>query len=69
MDATQERTCHPRGGPGGPGPSPWDLLNTRFSGFLLLNYVLYNFAACVRMIFAMWEGRGSLQHGSVPTMG
>ena len=30
--------AHPRGGPGGPGPSPWDLPVTRFSRFLLLNY-------------------------------
>ena len=27
---------HPRGGPGGPGPSPWDLPSSGFSGFLRL---------------------------------
>ena len=47
------------------GP-PWDLKNTRFSGFLTLNYVICIFPACFLKIFAMWENRGSwsLQHGS-----
>ena len=35
---------HPRGGLG-PGASPWDLKSTRFSGFLVLNYVL-DFRLC-----------------------
>ena len=53
----------PKGRTQGPGPSPWDLPSTRFSGFILLNYIICIFAACVRNIFAMWEDRASLQYG------
>ena len=35
-----------RDAPGGPGPSPWDLKNTIFSGFLPLNYLMYIFEVC-----------------------
>ena len=54
----------PTGGGGGKGPSPLGpKQNSRFSGFLPLNYVICNFAACVLKLFAMYEDRGSLQHG------
>ena len=52
----------------GPGPSPWNLPSTIFSGFLPLNYVIYIFAA-VPYIFAMWEDRARLQHGSGLALG
>ena len=53
--------AHPGGG-GGVWP-PWDLKNTRFLSFLLLNYVIYSFAAYVLKLFAVWGDRGSVQHG------
>ena len=59
--------AHPRGRPGGSGPSPWDPPSTRCLGFILLNYIVCIFAACVRKLFAMWEDRASLQHGSAIT--
>ena len=42
-----EAGAHPRGGPEGPGPSPWDLKTTRFSVFLPSNYVIFVFASRV----------------------
>ena len=46
---------------------PWDLKNTRFWGFPPLNYLNCNFEECVLKLFAMWENRGSLQHGNEST--
>ena len=57
--------AHPRGGPG-TYPA---LYFQGLKKFLPLNYVICIFAACVRMIFDMWEGRASLQHGSGLTIG
>ena len=61
--------AHPRGGPGGTGPSPWDLPSTRFAGFIPLNYVICISATFVRNIFAMWKDGASLLHGSGLTFG
>ena len=47
--------AHQRGGPGGPGPSPWGLKSTRFSGFLPLYYMICVFATRVLKLFAMWK--------------
>ena len=47
-------------GPGGGGPSSWDLKSTRFSGFLPLNYVIYVFATRVLKLFDMWRDPRSL---------
>ena len=69
LDCDIEPGVHPRGWSVGPGPSSWDLPSTRFSGFLPLNYVICIFAACMRNMFAMWEVRASLQHGSGLTLG
>ena len=52
--------AHTDGGPR--GPSPLGPKNSRFSGFIQLNYVSCIFVACVFKLFVMWEGRGSLQH-------
>ena len=47
--------AHPRGGPGGPGPSPWDPKSTRFSVFLPLNYVIFVFATRIqRFLLCGW---------------
>ena len=62
---TTNAGAHPRGG-GGPG---WNLSSARFSWFLPLNYVIWIVAAWVRMLFAMWEDRASLQHGDRLTLG
>ena len=55
--------AHPRGGPGGPGPSPWDLENTRFSVCLPLSYVSFVLATCVLKLFALRKDRESRKHG------
>ena len=52
--------AHPRGRRGGPGPSPCDLKNARFSVFLPLNYVIFVYATRVLKPFAMRKDRGSL---------
>ena len=57
----------PRGGSG--GPTPFRPKNTRFWGFLPLNYVICNLADCVLKVFAMWDDRGSLQQGNEITYG
>ena len=38
---------------------PWHLPSTRFSGFHLLNYVIWIFAECLRKFVAMWEDPGA----------
>ena len=45
--------AHPRGGPGGFAPPPWDLKNTIFSVFLPLNYVIYIFEVCFFLCFLL----------------
>ena len=60
---TKSAGANPSGGPGGPGPSPWDLKNTIFSVFLPLNYVIFVFTTRVLKLFAMWKDQGSLLHG------
>ena len=60
---------HPRGGPERPGPSPWGIPSTRFSGFLPLNYIICIFSACGCIFFSIWEDRASLQNGSELTLG
>ena len=51
------------GGGGGDGSVSCDKKTLDFVGYFRLNYVICNFAECALKLLAMWEDRGSIQHG------